>query len=100
MNINDVLLRIGTLRAENNLSARELSLRIGMSSQYCNQLEHGYITLSVDKLLSILDVCGTTPERFFYHDLSQYDVDRELLDLLKVMPKAKKEALLAFLKTN
>ena len=100
MTVQDVLLRIAALRSEQHLSARELSGRIGMSSQYCNQLEHGKITLSVDKLLSILEVCGTTPERFFYHDVSQYDVDRELLDLLNVMPKAKKEALLAFLKTN
>ena len=100
MDVQEVLRRIGSLRSEHNLSARELSGRIGMSSQYCNQVEHGNITLSVERLLSILEAFECSPERFFYSDVSQYDVDRELLDLFKIMPKAKKEALLAFLKSN
>ena len=58
MEINDVLTRIGYVRNNANLSARELSLRMGMSVQYVAQLESGRIVLTVEKLLKILVYSG------------------------------------------
>ena len=39
MEIKEILSRIGYVRNKANLSAREVSLRMGMSAQYVAQLE-------------------------------------------------------------
>ena len=65
MEIKEVLTRIGYVRNTKNLSAREVSLRIGMSPQYVAQLESGRIVLTVEKLLQILEVCEFPIVRFF-----------------------------------
>ena len=54
MEIKEILSRIGYVRNQANLSARELSLRIGMSPQYIAQVESGRIVLTVEKLLKKL----------------------------------------------
>ncbi|MBQ8792106.1 MAG: helix-turn-helix transcriptional regulator, partial [Clostridia bacterium] len=64
MKTRDIITRIGYIRNKANLSARELSERIGMSPQYISQLENGRITLSVEKLLSILEACEYPIEKF------------------------------------
>lgn len=96
----DILTRIGYVRNKANLSARELSLRLGMSSQYITKIENDLWTLSVKKLLEILENCDCSLEKFAYHDIESYDVDMELLSLFKNMDKSKKEQLIAFLKNN
>lgn len=96
--MNDVLNRIGYIRNKSNLSARELSLRLGMSPQYITKIENELWTLSVKKLLEILENCDCSFEKFAYHNIENYDIDMEILTLLKNMNKEKKEQLLAFLK--
>ncbi len=64
MTINEILTRLGFVRNSANLSARELSLRIGMSPQYIAQVERGRIVLTMEKLLQILEVCNFPIERF------------------------------------
>lgn len=54
MEIKEILARIGYVRNKAGLSAREVSLRIGMSSQYVAQVESGRIVLTIEKLLQIL----------------------------------------------
>lgn len=68
MEIKDIINRLGIVRNKANLSARELSLRIGMSPQYISQIENRRITLSVEKLLDILEVCDCSLEKFFSDD--------------------------------
>ena len=51
MEIKEVLSRIGYVRNKAKLSAREVSLRIGMSAQYVAQVESGRIVLTMEKLL-------------------------------------------------
>lgn len=65
MDVNEVLTRVGYVRNNANLSARELSLRMGMSPQYIAQIESGRIVLTVKKLLQILEICNFSIERFF-----------------------------------
>ncbi len=98
MKIKDVLLRIGYARNKAHLSARELSLKMGMSSQYVAKLEGGNITLSVKKLLDILRICDFNEEKFFYENLHEYDTDHELFTLIKNLPMEKKRHLIEFLK--
>lgn len=98
MEMQAILIKISALRNARKLSARELSLRIGMSAQYIGQLEHGKITLSVPVLFSILEVLDVTPEEFFYETSPDYAEDMALLAAINTLSKDKKAALLYFIK--
>lgn len=98
MELKDVLVRLGYVRNKANLSARELSFRIGMSSQYIAQVESGRIKLSVDKLLQILEVCNFSVERFFSSDIEHYEENNELKNLIEALPANKKENIIEFIK--
>ena len=98
MEIKEVLSRIGYVRNKANLSAREVSLRIGMSPQYVAQLESGRIVLTVEKLIQILDVCNFPIERFFSANISDYNVDNQLKELIESLPLDKKKNIIEFIK--
>lgn len=100
MNVREILTRIGYVRNLANLSARELSLRMGMSPQYVAQVERGRIVLTVEKLLQILEICNFSIERFFSQNIYDYNEDRELEDLINVMPLNKKKSLIEFIKSE
>lgn len=98
MEIKDVLSRIGYVRNLANLSAREVSLRMGMSPQYVAQLESGRIVLTVEKLLKILEICEFPVERFFSSDILDYNLDNELKLLIESLPSDKKKNIIEFIK--
>ena len=93
MTKEEVLSRVGYVRNFANLSARELSLRMGMSPQYMAQVEQGRIVLTVEKLLLILDICSFPVERFFSCNIEEYEADDELTKLIKSLPADKKKKL-------
>ena len=99
MEMKDILVKLGYVRNQANFSARELSFRIGMSSQYVAKLENGSIVLTVEKLLDILRECNFPLDKFFYAKPEEYDTDMELLAIFKAMPQEKKEAMLKFLQS-
>ncbi len=98
MEIKEVLSRIGYVRNKANLSAREVSLRMGMSPQYVAQLESGRIVLTVEKLLQILEICEFPIERFFSSNIDNYNVDNELKTLIESLPLSKKNNIIEFIK--
>ena len=98
MEIKEVLSRIGYVRNKANLSAREVSLRMGMSAQYVAQLESGRIVLTVEKLLQILEICEFPIERFFGSNIVDYNVDNELKLLIESLPLDKKKNIIEFIK--
>ena len=98
MEIKEILLRIGYVRNKANLSAREVSLRMGMSPQYVAQLESGRIVLTVEKLLQILEICDFPLERFFSPNIVDYTVNKELQALIETLPIDKKKNIIAFIK--
>lgn len=98
MEIKEILSRIGYIRNKANLSAREVSLRIGMSPQYVAQLESGRIVLTVEKLLQILEVCNFPIERFFSSNIDSFEVDNELKSLINNLPTDKKINIIEFIK--
>ena len=61
--------RIAALRVRNNLSQRELSLRIGKESSYINRLEQSKFLPSVDTLYDIAEVCNSSLEEIIYRSL-------------------------------
>lgn len=98
MEIKEVLSRIGYVRNCANLSAREVSLRMGMSPQYVAQLESGRIVLTVEKLLQILEICQFPIERFFSSNIDDYNIDIELKSLIESLPINKKKNIIEFMK--
>lgn len=100
MTSKEVLFRLGYVRNSANLSARELSLRLGMSPQYVAQVERGRIVLTVEKLLQILEICNFPIKRFFSPNIEDYYVDSELESLIQSMPANKKKNLIEFIKNN
>ena len=98
MDIKEILNRIGYVRNKANLSAREVSQRMGMSPQYVAQLESGRIVLTVEKLLQILEICDFPIERFFSSNIDDYKVDNELKTLIEALPTDKKKNIIEFIK--
>lgn len=98
MEINEVLSRIGYVRNKANLSARELSLRLGMSPQYVAQVERDRIVLTVGKLLQILEICEFPIQRFFSFNITDYNMDSELKSLIESLPTDKKKNIIEFIK--
>ncbi len=98
MEIKEILLRVGYVRNQANLSAREVSLRMGMSPQYVAQLESGRIVLTVEKLLQILEICNFPIERFFSSNIEDYSVDNELKSLIESLSTDKKKNIIEFMK--
>ena len=98
MNIKEILTRIGYVRNKANLSARELSLRMGMSPQYVAQLERGRIVLTVEKLLQILEICNFSIDRFFSNNINDYNINIELKTLIESLPANKKKNIIEFIR--
>ena len=98
MEIKEILSRIGYVRNKANLSAREVSQRMGMSPQYVAQLESGRIVLTVEKLLQILEICEFPIERFFSSNIVDYTFDNELKSLIESLPTEKKKNIIEFIK--
>lgn len=98
MDLKEIIRRIGYFRNKCNLSARELSLRIGKNEAYINKLESFDFNLPTSVLLDIIDVCGITPQEFFYDNPQDYDSDKELITLFKNLSTEKKQNLIDFIK--
>ena len=98
MEIKEILSRIGYVRNKANLSAREVSQRMGMSPQYVAQLESGRIVLTVEKLLQILEICEFPIDRFFSSNIADYKIDNELKSLIESLPSDKMKNIIEFIK--
>lgn len=99
MTNKEIISRISEFRVKANLSARALSMRIGMNEGYINRLETKKDFMpSVEALFDILEECGTTYEEFFYYNPSEYKNDKQILDLLKLCSEEKKQAIITLLK--
>ena len=98
MELIEIIERISKLRTKAGLSARELSLRIGKNEAYINRLEYRKnFEPSVTVISEIADVCGSSLEEFFYYDINQYKIDKQIIDLLKNVPESKKKAFIEIL---
>ena len=99
MDKKDLILKISAIRNNANLSARKLSLNIDMHESYINRLESQKDFLpSMEVFFKILEECGCSAEKFFYHDYNNFESDMEILEIFKNMSEDKKRALLEFIK--
>lgn len=100
MELKEILNRIGYVRNLANLSARELSLRMGMCAQYVSKVESGKIKLTMQKLLMILEICEFPIERFFSPNIEDYNIDEELTSFIQSLPTSKKEHFIEIFKNK
>ncbi len=77
--------RLGMMRVRAGLSARELSGRIGKSKAYIAKFDNGDLAMPSEVLLDAIAVCGSTPEEFFFEDVSNYKEAKELFELYKTL---------------
>ena len=72
--------RIGYIRNRANLSARELSQRLGFSIAYIAKFENGDFNIPSEVLLDAIKICESTPEEFFHYDISKYQEHTKLIE--------------------
>ena len=65
MEFKDFGINLAKFRAEANLSAYELSLRIDKDPSYIHKVESGKINISLKTILAICDVLDIEPIKLF-----------------------------------
>lgn len=93
----DIINRIGYIRVRAKLTQKALSNALGMNPSYINRLESKKDFLpSVEVLLNIIEICGSTVEEFFYYDITSYEKDKEIADRIKTLPEEVKYFILNY----
>ncbi len=93
----EIISRIGYIRVRAKLTQKALSNAIEMNPSYINRLECQKDFLpSLEVLLKIIEVCGSTPEEFFYHDIAAYEKDKEVSEKLSSLPSEVREYILDY----
>ena len=71
MQIEDIAKRITELRMKKGVSARDMSLSIGMGPAYINNVENGKSMISIEVLFYICEYFQITPAEFFDEDCKE-----------------------------
>ena len=100
MDLNELVQRIGYFRNKINLSARELSLRIGKSETYINQVECRNFTVSLPVLFEIIEALEITIAEFYSDKYVAYKQDKEILETLNALPAERKNSFLDLIKNT
>lgn len=66
MKFEDFGINLAWIRMKANLSAYELSLRIGKDASYVHKVENGKINISLKMILKICEVLKIEPEELFH----------------------------------
>ena len=93
----DIINRIGYIRVRAKLTQKALSNELGMNPSYINRLESKKDFLpSLEVLLKIIELCNSSVEEFFYHDISAYEKDKAVADKLSALPSDVKDFILNY----
>ena len=65
MEFKDFCLRLAKARANKNLSAYELSLRIGKHTSYIHKVESGGVNVGIKTILEICEQLEIEPKQLF-----------------------------------
>lgn len=71
--------RLVQLRMRKGVSAREMSISLGMSDNYINNVESGRAMPSMTTFWAICEYLNVTPREFFDFDNKAPSISRELL---------------------
>lgn len=95
---NFIKQRIAKLRTDKNISARELSLRLGQSTGYINSIENGKSLPSMSMFLYICEYFKITPKEFFDEDSEYPRLIQDIINESKKLNKQSLESLLTIIK--
>lgn len=90
--------RLGMMRIRAGLSARELSGRIGKSKAYIAKFDNGDLAIPSEVLFDAIEVCGSTPEEFFFVDIANYKEAKELFEIYKTLSAENKARIIDLMK--
>lgn len=90
--------RIAKLRAEKNISARDMSLNLGQSQSYINNIENKKALPSMQMFLYICEFLGIEPRDFFDEDVTSPRALNEAMATFKSLSPKQLELLIAFAK--
>ena len=98
MEKKDFSLRLSQLRLQKGVSARDMSLSIGQSPGYINNIEVGVNFPSMTVFFYICEYLEITPSEFFDTDSKAPVKEKELLDALKGLNAQQLDNLIAIAK--
>lgn len=95
MNNHEFSLRLAELRMQKGVSARDMSLSIGQSAGYINNIENGVNLPSMTAFFYICDYLGISPKDFFHTDTSNPTKANELLLICQHLSNAQIDSLIS-----
>lgn len=90
--------RIAALRTAQNISARDMSLSLGQSQSYINNIENKKAMPSMQMFLYICEFLKIEPKDFFDEGNSQPDVLIEAIETLKPLKREQINILISLAK--
>lgn len=90
--------RIAKLRTEKNISARDMSLSLGQSQSYINNIENKKALPSMQMFLYICEYLGVAPKDFFEEDISDPSKLNEAVETFKSLSPKQLELLISLAK--
>lgn len=90
--------RLVKLRIAKGVSARDMSLTLGQSPSYINNIENGISLPSMTAFSYICEYFDITPQEFFDTDSSNPKREKELIDAAKGLSNEQLEHLIAIAK--
>lgn len=79
--------RITALRNDKSVSAREMSLSLGLNECYINNIETGKALPSMENFFYICEYLNITPKEFFDTDVSSPKLLNKLVEDLKKLDR-------------
>lgn len=90
--------RIAKLRTDKNISARDMSLSLGQSQSYINNIENKKALPSIQMFLYICEFLGIEPKDFFEEDVASPSTLNEAVAALKSLSPKQLELLTSLAK--
>ncbi len=98
MEMKEFSQRLSVLRLKKDVSAREMSLSIGQSSSYINNIETGVGFPSMTAFFYICEYLGVTPSEFFDVSSSNPSKISAIVEDMKELSDAQLETLATLVK--
>lgn len=94
MEHSEFVKRLTELRAEKGVSARDMSLSLGLSESYINKIENGNHYPSMPIFFYICEYLKVSPQEFFETELTSPGLVKELVEHSKGLKKEQLETLI------
>lgn len=98
MDKDEFIKRLVQLRINKGVSARDMSLSLGQSPSYINNIENGVNLPSMTVFFYICDYFGISPKEFFDTDSANPVMEKELHAAVKGLSNEQLEHLIALAK--